>query len=206
MTSTVPDATSATLTAMVADATTVVQPASGDLAGHLALIRQLRDREAIRDLVQLYTRVVDDYDLDTLIDLFTEDGVFERRGKPVRGRAALREFYTGAMRANRTMVHIPDAHVVVLHNEHEASGWASGRAELVIDGTAVLAGFRYSDSYRCVDGRWRFARRSITFKHALPADELASGLPSTNRMRWPGAPSGTADYPEGTSTWDSFHG
>jgi uncharacterized protein (TIGR02246 family) len=198
--------TTSALSDVVSALTTVRHPAEDDLAGHLALIRDMRDREAIRDLAALYTRAVDNYDLDTLVDLFTEDGVFDRRGTPVVGREALRETYAGAMQANRTMVHIPDSHVVELLPDRRARGWAAGHAELVIDGQLVMAAFRYEDEYRCVDDRWRFARRSIRFMYAVPAEELGTGLTGDERMRWPGAAPAPADYPEDMHTWKAFHG
>ncbi|MDI2027760.1 nuclear transport factor 2 family protein [Saccharopolyspora sp. TS4A08] len=200
-----PTSESSALAAMVRAQTTVDHPAPDDLAAHLAMVRDMRDREAIRDLALLYTRAVDDYDLEALLDLFTDDGVFERRGKAAAGREGLRQAYTEAMRANRTMVHIPDSHVVQLLPGRRATGWAAGHAELVIESSTVLAAFRYEDDYRCVDDRWRFERRSLTFKYAVPADQLADGLAGSERMRWPGGRATAADYPESLPTWAEFH-
>lgn len=194
------------LAAMVRAQTTVEHPGHDDVEAHLAMVRDMRDREAIRDLALLYTRAVDDYDLETLLEMFTEDGVFERRGRAAAGREALREAYSEAMRANRSMVHTPDSHVVRLLPGRRAVGWAAGHAELVIDSSTVLAAFRYEDEYRCVEGRWLFARRSLTFKYALPADQLVDGLGRSERMRWPGGRATAADYPENLPTWAEFHG
>ena len=193
------------LAAMVRAQTTVDHPGNDDVAAHLAMLRDMRDREAIRDLAVLYTRAVDDYELETLLDMFTADGVFERRGKAATGRDALRAAYTEAMRANRSMVHTPDSHVVQLLPGRRAIGWAAGHAELVMDSRTVLAAFRYEDEYRCADGRWLFARRSLTFKYALPADRLVDGLGCAERMRWPGGRATAADYPESLPTWAEFH-
>lgn len=193
------------LEAMVRAQTTVDQPGHDDVEAHLAMVREMRDREAIRDLALLYTRAVDDYDLETLLAMFTADAVFERRGKAAAGREALREAYSEAMRVNRTMVHTPDSHVVRLLPGRRAAGWAAGHAELVIGSRTVLAAFRYEDEYRCVDDRWLFARRSLTFKYALPADQLVDGLGHSERMRWPGGRATAADYPENLPTWAEFH-
>lgn len=201
-----PASDSGALATIVRTQTTVEHPRRDDVEAHLAIVRDMRDREAIRDLALLYTRAVDDYDLETVVDMFTVDGVFERRGKAAAGRDALREAYSDAMRVNRSMVHTPDSHVVQLLPGRRAIGWAAGHAELVIDSIPVLAAFRYEDEYHCVDDRWLFARRSLTFKHALPADQLADGLARADRMRWPGGHTATADYPENLPNWAEFHG
>lgn len=192
------------LESLVSAQTTVRLPPEDDLAAHVAVLRDMRDREAIRDLALLYTRAVDDYDIDAVVDLFTVDGVFDRRGKPAAGREALRSAYGTAMRVNRTMVHTLDSHVVQLLPGRRGAGWAAGHAELVVDSTLLLAAFRYEDEYRCVDDRWLFARRSLTFQYALPADQMTRGLGHVERIRWPGAAAAAADYPEDLRTWQEF--
>ncbi|WP_165943787.1 nuclear transport factor 2 family protein [Saccharopolyspora karakumensis] len=187
--------------ALVAARTTVRHPAADDLQGQLTALAEVRDREAIRDLALLYTRAVDGYDLDVVVDMYTDDGVFDRRGRASEGREALRAAYAAPMRTYRTMIHRVDAHVVELTSADDAVGWVAGYAELADERTVVAAVFRYDDVYRRVRDRWRFARRSIRFQYAMPFDSLAKGLTARDRLRWPGTESRDADYPETLPGW-----
>ncbi|GGO80023.1 polyketide cyclase [Nonomuraea cavernae] len=184
--------------------TRVRHPPEAGLDAWQAELRDLRDREAIRDLALLYTRAVDDHDIDAVVGMYTEDGVFERRGVSAAGHAAVRAAYAEAMGLYRLTLHTLDAHVVELTPGRTAVGWAAGHAELVTRKTAVMAAYRYDDAYRCAGDRWLFAHRSITFMYAVPMEEMSRGLTAPDRMRWPGAPPGRADYPESLPTWTTY--
>ena len=193
------------LPAVVADLTTVAPP-DGDPAALAAAVRAQADRQAIADLGVLYARAVDDHDVDSVVAMYTADGVFERRGVAATGREAIRAAYVASFGTYRTMLHTPHPGVVRLHGDGTASGWSHGHAELATSSTLVLASFRYEDDYRCDDGRWRFARRSITFMYAVPADQLATSFGSVERMRWPRTAPEAADYPETSPTWGTYRG
>lgn len=164
-------------------------------------VRGLLDREAIRDLVTLYARAVDDHDIEAVVGCFVADGVFDRRGDEAVGHGAIREAFTTATRTYRAMLHTPETHVVTLIGPDEATGWASGHAELMTRRTTIIVAYRYEDTYRREVGRWRFARREVRFMYAVPADEYGRGLTGPHRMRWPGMDPAPADYPESTGTW-----
>ena len=163
------------LPGVTAALTTVPQIADADLA---AAVRAQADLQAIRDLGVLYARAVDDHDLDTLVAMFTPDGVFERRGEAATGSAEIRAAYIASFDTYRTMLHTAHPGVVQLHGDGTATGWSHGHAELATRSTLILASYRYEDDLRCVDGRWLFARRSITFMYAVPADQLATSFGS----------------------------
>src|SRR4051812_3722124 len=194
------------LPAVTAALTTVGEIASDDLAALAEAVRAQADVRAIGDLGALYARAVDDHDLDALVAMFTPDGVFERRGVAATGAEEIRAAYVASFDTYRTMLHTPHPGVVRLHGDGTASGWSHGHAELATRRTLVLASFRYEDDYRCEDGRWRFARRSITFMYAVPADRMAESFGSAARMRWPGTEPEGADYPESAPTWDTYRG
>ena len=190
------------LPAVTAALTTVPDPGA-DLA---AAVRAQADLQAIRDLGVLYARAVDDHDLDTLVAMFTPDGVFERRWVAATGSAEIRAAYVASFDTYRTMLHTAHPGVVQLHGDGTASGWSHGHAELATRSTLVMASYRYEDDLRCVDGRWLFARRSITFMYAVPADQLATSFGSVERIRWPRTTPEAGDYPETSPTWDSYRG
>lgn len=191
------------LPAVTADVTTVTPLPEGDLAALTAAVRAQADRQAIADLGVLYARAVDDHDLDAVVAMYTGDGVFERRGVAATGPPEIRAAYVTSFDTYRTMLHTPHPGVVHLHGDGTASGWSHGHAELATRSTLVLASYRYEDDYRCEGGRWLFARRSITFMYAVPADQMAGSFGSVDRIRWPRTTPEAADYPEGSPTWSS---
>ncbi|SFP49349.1 conserved hypothetical protein [Geodermatophilus dictyosporus] len=193
------------LPAVTAELTTAA-PADSGLTALAAAVRAQADRQAIADLGVLYARAVDDHDVDSVVAMYTDDGVFERRGAAATGREAIRAAYVASFDTYRTMLHTPHPGVVRLQGDGTASGWSHGHAELATSSTLVLASFRYEDDYRCEGGRWRFARRSITFMYAVPADQLATSFGSVERVRWPRTAPEAADYPETSPTWESYRG
>lgn len=194
------------LPAVTADLASVPALPEGDWSALAAAVRAQQDRQAIADLGVLYARAVDDHDIDTVVGTYTADGVFERRGVAATGAAEIRAAYVASFDTYRTMLHTPHPGVVQLHEDGTASGWSHGHAELATRRTLVLASFRYEDDYRCEEGRWRFARRSITFMYAVPADQLAGSFGGPDRMRWPGTEPEAADYPESSPTWATYRG
>lgn len=192
------------LPAVTAALTTVPELPDGDWAAVARAVRDQADLQAIRDLGVLYARAVDDHDIETLVAMFTLDGVFERRGAAATGREEIRAAYVASFDTYRTMLHTPHPGVVQLHGDGTASCWSHGHAELATSSTLVVASYRYEDDYRCVEGRWLFARRSITFMYAVPADQLAGSFGNAERIRWPRTTPEVADYPETAPTWDTY--
>ncbi len=175
-------------------------------AGPLELKRAVRDRharQAIDDLIVLYSLAVDDHDLDTVVACFAADGVFVRRGRAVAGHDELRGFYRASMLRYGLTVHTPHGIVTAIDGE-TASGVVCGHAELAHGQSLVLASFRYRDRYAVRDGRWVFTRRELTFAYAAPAVELAQRAIGPARIAWPGTAPEVADYPETFGTWDSY--
>jgi ketosteroid isomerase-like protein len=194
------------LPAVTAALTTVPALPDQDWAALARAVRDQADLRAIGDLGVLYARAVDDHAIDALVAMYTPDGTFERRGVPAVGTAAIRAAYVASFDTYRTMLHTAHPGVVQLHGDGTASGWSHGHAELATRSTLVLASYRYEDTYRRVDGRWLFARRSLGFMYAVPADQLAGSFTDELRMRWPRTAPEAADYPETAPTWDTYRG
>lgn len=174
-----------------------------------ALVRDLTDRQAIADLGVLYARAVDDHDIDAVVDTYVPDGVFSRRGVAAAGATAIRAAYADSFDTYVTMLHTAHPGVVRLHGAADsdartATGWSHGHAELATRSTLVLASYRYEDELVRTGGRWRFARRAITFMYAVPADQLADSFGDPLRMRWPRTEPEAGDYPEASPTWSTY--
>jgi hypothetical protein len=151
-------------------------------------VRQLLDREALRDLTARYALAVDDHDLGALETMFHPGAVFDRDGDTARGWPEIAEMLGASMRGFRRMIHTPHAVVVDLVGADEATGRSSGHAELVTSRGVLLAAYRYSDRYARHEGRWVFTRREVRFLYATSATEYAATLPDVDRVRFPGEP------------------
>ena len=138
-------------------------------------------REAIRDLVARYNANGDGGRFDQLLELFTPDAVMElgRRGEAERERFegidAIRGIFTGV--ADRVtgdggpMASISFVrHLTATHQIDLVDGAnATGRLYFQVLTDAGLDHWgRYVDRYRLVDGRWRFAERSVTTEGWAP--------------------------------------
>ena len=149
-------------------------------------VRQLLDREQLRDLVARYALAVDDHDLATLRTMFHPDAVFDRDGHLAHGWTEIAETLGASMRGFRRMVHTPHAAVVELTGPDAATGASSGHAELVTGRGVAVAAYRYADEFVRHEGCWVFARRAVSFLYATSAVEYAATLPEPDRVRFPG--------------------
>jgi len=128
-------------------------------------LQELEDREAIRELTARYCHAVASGDGPAIVAMFTDDGVFEMGPRVVSGRAELEDFY-GAVSASPPIPFIQN-HVIELAGDG-ARGTCSVEIRLVQDGEAYTAAGWYEDTYRRVDGSWRFARRDFHVFHWVP--------------------------------------
>jgi len=151
---------------------------------------QLIAKEAIRDLVLLYSRGVDRQDPGLLRDLYTEDAT-DTHGDSFTGTASN---YVDFLEKAFPFMHYSGHHVcnhLISVDGDIAEGevyvvayhvLSDGKGGLYEDRMCV----RYLDHYRkCDDGRWRFAKRLVTYDmrvqtpydHKLPeSDEPSSKL------------------------------
>ena len=133
-------------------------------------IRDLEDRDAIKELTARYCWHVAHGEGEAVARLFTEDGVLDVRDghfEAVRGGKALLEFY-------RASVNKPEMAVPFIHNHIIVLGGDSAHGTCMIDarfdrgGASVIAAGWYDDKYRRVGGRWLFAERVLSFHHVAP--------------------------------------
>ncbi|PEQ11059.1 hypothetical protein B2G71_18615 [Novosphingobium sp. PC22D] len=133
-------------------------------------IRALIDKEAIRDLVLLYSRAVDRKDPELLRDLYTEDAT-DTHGDSFDGSAEdYCKFIEAALPYMPYSGHHVCNHLIAIEGDR-ASGEVYALAYHVISdqtgGNAREEDFmavRYIDNYRrCADGKWRFSKRVVTY-------------------------------------------
>lgn len=150
-----------------------------------AKLEELLDKEAIRELVLLYSRGVDRKDGNLLRDLYTEDATDTHGDTFDGGKDAYVDFLEQSFPYMPYSGHHVCNHLIAVNGD-EAEGEVYALAWHMIptreggheeDFMCV----RYIDNYRrCSDGRWRFSKRVVTydFRTRRPVDSTANqGLP-----------------------------
>ncbi len=138
------------------------------------LIRELADREAIRDLMYRYGRGVDTVNLEMVLSTFDDpsnlvvqigSGPQERHD----GRKAVEEFYKGRAvnnRANRLLRHRYKNPLIELSGDTATASvyWDEIREE---NNTLIQAGGTYFDRLRRTPEGWRFSERLIRLAYRI---------------------------------------
>jgi hypothetical protein len=133
-----------------------------------ALLKVLAAKDAIRELVLLYSRGVDRKDIELLKGLYTRDAT-DHHGKHFSGTAdAYIEFLARSLPGMLAGGHFACNHLISVIDDDHAEGEVYAIAwHIIPDGKGGtlqdLAGVRYIDQYRREQGRWMFARRVVTF-------------------------------------------
>lgn len=130
-------------------------------------LQALVDKEAIRELVLLYSRAIDRKDHELLADLYTEDAT-DTHGTDFSGTVPeYVEFIKACAPAMPYSGHHVCNHLISVDGDT-----AQGEVYVLAfhclqgDGARVedLHIVRYMDDYRrCADGKWRFSKRFVTY-------------------------------------------
>ncbi len=128
----------------------------------------LIDKDAIRDLVLNYSRSVDRQDFGLLRSLYTPDAMEDNHGGGYTGPAAgYVDWLMTVMPRLGITTHAVQNHLIAVENEDRAQGevYVTAYHTLPVEGggwTDLVHGMRYLDHYAKRDGRWLFARRSVS--------------------------------------------
>lgn len=129
-------------------------------------IREIEDRDEIRELTARYCHAVAAADVDGIVDLFCEDGAFCMGKRMTKGTKALEKFYSGIV-AQPPIPFIQN-HVIDEISDGQARARCSVEIRMVQDGDSVTTAGWYEDSFRRVDGKWKFAERRFHVFHMVP--------------------------------------
>ncbi len=125
------------------------------------VVRDLVDREAIRDLACRYAHYVWQHDVAAIGDLFTEDGRMDTPDlPPLEGRQAILDAYTEIFASSELYPYVHN-HAIDLDGD-TATGTVYLDLRTTMDGRPVIGGGYYRDRYRRDEGRWRFTHRDLT--------------------------------------------
>ena len=133
-------------------------------------VQLMEDKDEIRELTAKYCYAVAAQDSDALIDMFTEDGIFDMPpDRHFEGREQLSELYTAGI-AEATPKPFIQNHVISVDGD-TATGNCAVEIRLVENGVAMTACGYYNDKYRRENGAWKFAHRDFNLYHWVPLSE-----------------------------------
>lgn len=143
-------------------------------------IAQLEDGDAIRELTARYAFHVAGAEPSAVVQLFTDDGIFESSGIVRQGTAALLAFYAqqAALEPEHTIPFVAN-HVIDLRGD-DAKGTCSMLTPWQHRGEG-FCGF-YEDTYRREASSWRFSHRKWSY-HRRPGPHDAG--PANHRAARP---------------------
>jgi hypothetical protein len=126
-------------------------------------LQRAEDIEEIRRLKVRYAEACDTgFDPDTIIALFTPDGVWDAGDFGRFVGEEMRPYWEETARISGTAMHYMVNHIVdVDDNGTEASGRCYLFAAVDRDGTAYWMAVKYEERYRKVDGRWLFTQMKL---------------------------------------------
>lgn len=144
-------------------------------------LQTIIDKEAIRELVQLYSRAIDRKDPALLRDLYTEDAT-DSHGDSFDGPAdKYCDFIEASLPYMPYSGHHACNHMISVEGD-EGNGEVYALAYHLIPGKdggqeEDFMAVRYIDNYRrCADGRWRFSKRVVTYDFKLRRPFDGGGL------------------------------
>jgi len=128
------------------------------------LVRELRDREAIRDLSMRYCDCLYRNDLEGLVSLFTEDGTFAVKDPEnevvTRGHIELKKMFANLIDEVHPQPYV-HTHLVELHSENSAAGRCYVELRSANLGMDRVGSGHFEDDYKKVREEWKFAARRL---------------------------------------------
>lgn len=131
------------------------------------VVRELADREAIRDLANRYADCVWRRDAAGVVALFAEDGVMDTGDRPpLVGREAIARVYESIATGPELQPFVHN-HVIELNGDR-----ATGRCYLDLRSTLeagrMIGSGSYDDEYVRVAGEWKIRSRKLHLRFLVP--------------------------------------
>ena len=144
-----------------------VKTVEDDLEQLRGKVRELTDREQIRNLIQEYRRTLDDRDLRSFSRLFAKSGTWSGRSGEATGPEGIFEMLTGQLRDNppapgATRWHLNSDPAIELDGDEATAFTFWMHVKRSPDDSPLLPTLgSYEDRLIREDGKWRFARRDV---------------------------------------------
>ena len=125
----------------------------------------LEDKIAIQDLIATYNQSLDRGDYETWLACWADDAIFDGLGKYLTGIQAIRGFSEGyEVGYRQRLPGLKHFTINVLSNVDGDRANSSAYVQLTSisdKGIRFVLTGRYEDDLKRIDGRWRFARRTL---------------------------------------------
>ena len=133
------------------------------------IVRELADKEAIRELTHRYVHHVWNQDPVATVALFAADGEMDTSLEaPIRGRPALLEAFTRLIEGADLQPYVHN-HMIEIDGDR-ATGTCYIDLRSVQDGKSMMGSGYYTDRYVRIEGEWKFRSRALTLRHFVPLD------------------------------------
>ena len=133
-------------------------------------VRRLDDIEQIKKLQASYVYLTDTFQMEALMDLFTEDMVLDFTGAPQRiyvdNKATFRTMYDGAGKYYSMMQHITSTPLIDVDGDRATGTWyLLGPLTRKTDKgpLAIWEGGRYDNKYVRENGVWKISKLVFNF-------------------------------------------
>jgi SnoaL-like domain len=161
-------------------------------------VQRLEDRNRIEEIAVRYGFYVDDGDLDGIESLFTPDATLRTKAGVIKGsnRDEVVAYFRDHLPDLTPSNHFVHGHVITFdeHDPDRAEGIVSSHAEMVRNAIPMVTAMRYYDTYRRVNGEFRFQERIQTYMYFVDVREYAEALGSELPLR-AGAVHSARDFP-----------
>ncbi|MGX2968057.1 nuclear transport factor 2 family protein [Ursidibacter sp. B-7004-1] len=129
---------------------------------------QLLDRQALRDLVDTFSNLADEFKIPEQMPLFTQDAVVNTHigGKLVfemQGHEEILKTFSDFTAQFSTMYHLNGQHTVSFQNEREASAILYCLVKLANEKEVQTHSVRYLDNYVKQGDKWLICKRVAHF-------------------------------------------
>ena len=165
-------------------------------------LTEVEDRLAIRELTGRYNFAMDNRDLKSAGELFTDNAFFGSKDKAMgaTGREAILKQFEGRFSVLGATNHFAHDHVVWFESATRARGLLSVHAEVWRKEQPMITALRYEDVYEKAGGLWRFAERLLSTFYYLHIKDYGEAMGKLERNMASGVPL-AADYPERLATY-----
>lgn len=133
-------------------------------------IREFEDIENIKKLKFRYARLADEQNLNDMVDLFTDDAVWEgpQFGR-YDGKDAIRGALTNFWTSITWSIHLMTNPIIEVDpSGQEATGQWYIWEPATVDGRPLWMVGSYDEKYRKEDGRWKFSYVYLNFEFMTP--------------------------------------
>lgn len=135
-----------------------------------ASLKELEDRMALKELVDVFSNLADVKDVEAQVLLFTEDATVDSYSNgnmsSIKGRKELAERFGAFLSRFETVYHINGQQTVKIDG-NKATGTSYCQVVLIGNENGKkmmnMQGVRYNDEYVRVDGKWLIAKRASHF-------------------------------------------